>query len=84
MNVLVSSTGMRRDVGGERVPEPILEQILLDVRRVERRDHRAMVARPGTAHRPQRPRPGEVADERDDQIRSCDRLDAPERGFGRR
>ena len=43
MKVLVSSSGSVCHVGAERVPDAVLQQILLDVREIEGRDRRVSV-----------------------------------------
>ena len=67
MNVLWPSSGQRGDVPGEVVEEPILEEILLDVRHVEGRDDGAVLAHVA-ADGAKRLRAGEVADDRHDQV----------------
>src|ERR1043165_9599445 len=63
----------RRDVAAEVAPDPILIQILLDVRQVKRRHGRAL--RPDViADRANRLRTGEVADNRHEQVFRLDGL----------
>src|SRR6185436_2979157 len=54
----------RRDVAAEVAPDAVLIEVLLDVRQVERRDRRALRL-DVLAHRANRLRAGEVADDGD-------------------
>ena len=58
---------MRGDVGAEVAPDAVLRQVLLDVRQVERRHGRAVILQV-LADGAQRLRPGEIADERHEQV----------------
>ena len=74
MNVLDVVDRQRRDVPRELVEQPVLEEVLLDVRHVEGRDRRAALA-DVAADGAQRLRAGEVADDRHDQVALLQRLD---------
>ena len=67
MNVLDRSSGSDATLRQNSVPLAILLQVLLDIRKVERRDGRAARLQI-RAHRANRLRPAEVADDRDDEI----------------
>ena len=67
MNVLRVVDRQRADVVVEPLPGVAVEQILLDVRGVEHA-HRRVVHVQVARDRPQRLRPGEIADQRHDQV----------------
>ena len=82
MNVLDVVERQRGDVTREVVEEVVLEEILLDVRDVERGDRRAPLA-DVAADGAQRLRAGEVADDRDDEVALLQALQELEVVLGR-
>ena len=80
MKVLDSSSGSASTLWAKSAQNPVAEQVLFDVGQVEDR-HRRLVRLQVRAHRAQRLRPGEVADDRHQQIPLLERLERPKAGF---
>ncbi len=83
MNVLDSSRGIDDTVAQNVRHVPSFIRVLLDVREIERGDGRPCVARV-LRDRRERPRPAEIAHDRDDQVPGLKILEKPEVRLGRK